>query len=292
MLSAPHPNRSRVIYVDGNGVYLNRDGSQSAPYATLQEAIAQCLPDTAYSFFSDFQKIGPTIILAPGEYSGAGLDRSVILHGSAPVTITGLVGSCEVLIVKDCALPDIAVTTSVVAMLYGCSEVDGTVTGTVSARNTEFVECEITGDLTALNCQCTEALTVSGEVRAFCCHAASLTAHTGTVLLSYISALTADAEEGAAVDVLQSVVIQSSGNVALGGCYPSFTYVPDLVEKTEAEAAQLLTVANLIVGDVTEAFDPAVALGDIISQSPAAGAYAREATEVDYVVSLGVDPEA
>jgi hypothetical protein len=292
MLSAPHPNRSRAIYVDSNGVYLNRDGSMAAPFATLQEAFAQCLPDTAYSSFADFQKIGPTIVLAPGEYSGAGLDRSVILSGSAPVTITGLEGACEVLIVKDCGLPELDVTVSTIALLLGCSEVDGTIVGTVAARNTEFGECAITGDLSVSYCRCETALTVSGEVDVFSSQLASLTAHTGNVLLSYVPLLAADAEEGATLTALQSVVILTSGNVSLGGCFPSSTYVPDLVEKTATEAEQLLTVAKLNIGTVTEAYDAEVAEGDIISQAPAAGDYVREATNVDYVLSLGVDPEA
>ena len=91
--------------------------------------------------------------------------------------------------------------------------------------------------------------------------------------------------------VLQSVVLTPAGNVSLGGCFPNFTYVPDLVEKTATEAEQLLTVAKLNIGTVTEAYDAEVAEGDIISQSPAAGEYAREATDVDYVISLGIDPE-
>ena len=292
MLSAPHPNRSRAIYVDGNGVYLNRDGSQSAPYATLQEAIASCLPDTAYSSFRDFQKIGPTIILAPGAYAGCELDRSVILKGCAPVTISALSGTCEVLVVTDCGLPNLDVTVSGSASFNGCTEISGALEGPLIARNCSFDECEITGDLTALNCQCTGALTVSGEVMAFCCYLASLTAHTGSVLLSYISALTADAEEGAAVNVLQSVIIQSSGNVALGGCYPRPVFVPTLVGEAEADALNRLAVAGLIAGVRTEAYSAEVTLGDVISCDPAAGVLAAEGDAVDYVVSLGVDPEA
>lgn len=290
-MQATHPNRRRIFYVDGNGVYLDRDGSPAAPYATLQEALAQCLPDSAYADFDDFQRTGPTIVLAPGEYSGAGLDRSVLIRGGAPCTINGLSGSCNVLLINDCDLPDLAIEVSGLCMLRNCFTISGEITGTVDARNCSFDGGVITGDLSAWNCLGASEITVSGTADIFGCNLAALTAGNGSVFNSYLLALTAEAENSG-VTAYMSVVVTPTGPVTLRGCYPRPVFAPNLVGSTPEEAADLLAVAGLDVGVVTEAYDPVVAEGDIISQDPAAGALTREAVSVAYVVSLGVDPEA
>lgn len=291
MLSAPHPNRSRVIYVDGNGVYLNRDGSQSAPYATLQEAIAQCLPDTAYSSFSDFQKIGPTIILAPGEYSGAGLDRSVILKGCAPVTISALSGTCEVLVVTDCGLPNLDVTVSGSAAFNGCTEISGALEGRLIARNCAFDGGTITGSVEIWNSLASSEVTVTSTASLFGCNFAAITAGNGVIFNSYTLLATADADNSG-IDIYASTVMSTAGPVRLHGCYPRPVFVPTLVGEAEADALNRLAVAGLIAGVRTEAYSAEVTLGDVISCDPVAGALADEGDAVDYVVSLGVDPEA
>jgi eukaryotic-like serine/threonine-protein kinase len=67
--------------------------------------------------------------------------------------------------------------------------------------------------------------------------------------------------------------------------------VPALVNKTEAEARQLITDARLQVGEVTQqdTDDPAQ-VGRVLQSSPAGGAQVDEGTDVDLVV--GVAPDA
>ena len=66
--------------------------------------------------------------------------------------------------------------------------------------------------------------------------------------------------------------------------------VPSITGKTEEEAIGLLEAAGLIPGQVTEANDPNVPKGSIVSQGIAAEEQAEKGSAVDYVVSLG--PEA
>jgi eukaryotic-like serine/threonine-protein kinase len=66
--------------------------------------------------------------------------------------------------------------------------------------------------------------------------------------------------------------------------------VPDLRNRTESEAVQLISDAGLRIGVRTDAFDPAVPLGQVVSQSPSAGVVVAKATTIDYVVSKGPEP--
>jgi eukaryotic-like serine/threonine-protein kinase len=66
--------------------------------------------------------------------------------------------------------------------------------------------------------------------------------------------------------------------------------VPDLRGKTVAQAVGLLVTAGLTPGTQTDAFDPIVAAGLIVSQQPSPGLVANKGTAVDYVVSKGPEP--
>jgi eukaryotic-like serine/threonine-protein kinase len=66
--------------------------------------------------------------------------------------------------------------------------------------------------------------------------------------------------------------------------------VPDLRNRTESEAVQLISDAGLRIGLRSDAFDPAVPVGQIVSQSPSAGVVVAKATTIDYVVSKGPEP--
>ena len=66
--------------------------------------------------------------------------------------------------------------------------------------------------------------------------------------------------------------------------------VPDLRGKTEVEAFSLLVTARLQPGTKTEAFDPTVPAGAVISQNPAAGVLVNEGTPIAYVLSKGAEP--
>jgi len=68
------------------------------------------------------------------------------------------------------------------------------------------------------------------------------------------------------------------------------TVVPDLHGQPESQALNLLAVAGLQIGVRSDAFDPEVPLGAIVSQDPGAGAVVAKATAVNYVVSKGPEP--
>jgi beta-lactam-binding protein with PASTA domain/tRNA A-37 threonylcarbamoyl transferase component Bud32 len=71
---------------------------------------------------------------------------------------------------------------------------------------------------------------------------------------------------------------------------PGQVPVPDIRGKTVVEAVQLLVAAQLTPGTQTEAFDPIIAAGLIVSQQPSPGLVANSGTAVDYVVSKGPEP--
>ncbi|MFO7974672.1 MAG: C45 family autoproteolytic acyltransferase/hydrolase [Candidatus Hydrogenedentota bacterium] len=75
--------------------------------------------------------------------------------------------------------------------------------------------------------------------------------------------------------------------VSLG---PESVEVPDVVGMTEAEAETALTDVGLGVGNVTDEYSDTVAEGEVISQSPEAGADVLWGSAVDLVVSLGPEP--
>jgi serine/threonine-protein kinase len=66
--------------------------------------------------------------------------------------------------------------------------------------------------------------------------------------------------------------------------------MPDLRNKTEALAVQEIVTAGLKPGIKTEAFDPTVPLGLVVTQSPAPGVVVAKGTAVDYVISKGPEP--
>jgi beta-lactam-binding protein with PASTA domain len=68
------------------------------------------------------------------------------------------------------------------------------------------------------------------------------------------------------------------------------TVVPNLRLLTESAALNLLIDADLRPGIRTEAFDPIVPLGSVISQIPFAGQAVVPQTPVDYIVSKGPEP--
>ena len=71
---------------------------------------------------------------------------------------------------------------------------------------------------------------------------------------------------------------------------PGEVAVPNLRELPELDAVDVISENDLTRGTRTEAFDPLVPAGSIISQSPAPGSIVVKETAVDYVVSLGPEP--
>jgi beta-lactam-binding protein with PASTA domain len=68
---------------------------------------------------------------------------------------------------------------------------------------------------------------------------------------------------------------------------PVPTAVPNVVGQPRADAEQAVLAAGFALGTITEVNDPAVALGNIVSQTPAGGSTALRGTAIDLVVSLG-----
>jgi hypothetical protein len=72
------------------------------------------------------------------------------------------------------------------------------------------------------------------------------------------------------------------------GTQPSV--MPDVLGKPQSEAESAITGAGLVVGGMTRVFSDAVAVGNVISQSPAAGTDLAPGMAVSIVVSLGPLP--
>ncbi len=63
--------------------------------------------------------------------------------------------------------------------------------------------------------------------------------------------------------------------------------VPNVVGQSRAAAMSAITGAGLTVGSISQAASPSVASGDVVSETPAAGANVAGASSVDLVVSTG-----
>ena len=84
---------------------------------------------------------------------------------------------------------------------------------------------------------------------------------------------------GTAVDLVVSL-----------GPLPTTVTVPNIVGSTQAAAQQAITAASLAVGTVTQAYNNSVPAGNVISQTPSAGASVAPNTAVNFIVSLGIPP--
>jgi serine/threonine-protein kinase len=70
----------------------------------------------------------------------------------------------------------------------------------------------------------------------------------------------------------------------------TFVAVPTIRGLPEGEAVTVIVGAGLKVGTRTDAFDPLVPVGSVVSQDPDPGLQAAPGTPVDYVVSKGPEP--
>ncbi len=101
------------------------------------------------------------------------------------------------------------------------------------------------------------------------------------------------APEGEVVDTRPAPggSVHKNGSVVLVvSAGPELFAVPDLRGRTQEEAAAELERARLALGAVTEAYDPQVEPGQVVSAEPAAGQQVREGTTVAVVLSLGPQP--
>ena len=123
--------------------------------------------------------------------------------------------------------------------------------------------------------------------------AQALAAQNGIILSPTASA----APSGVAADTVlgqnpaPGTKIDRGGTVSLTVAAGAQTVaVPDLRNQTETDAFNLLSAAGLTFGTKTEAFDPLVPPGSVISQSPSAGVLVNKGTPISYVLSKGPEP--
>jgi serine/threonine-protein kinase len=81
----------------------------------------------------------------------------------------------------------------------------------------------------------------------------------------------------------------STVNLTIATGRPLVT-VPDVKNQPETQALNTLTAAGFVIGTRSEAFDPIVPAGTVISTDPRAGLDVASGTTVDYVVSTGPEP--
>ncbi len=92
-------------------------------------------------------------------------------------------------------------------------------------------------------------------------------------------------------DPVAGTKIDKGGTVSLTIAAGAETVaVPELRGKTETDAFNLLAAAGLQIGVRTEVFDPVIAAGLIVRQSPVAGVVANKGTPIDYDLSKGPEP--
>ena len=95
--------------------------------------------------------------------------------------------------------------------------------------------------------------------------------------------LSQDPVAGASVTKGGTVTVTLAASAAL-------VPVPDLTNRTLSEAVQAIVDAGLRSGNVTQAPDPVVPVGQVVSQNPSAGIGVAKGTPIDFVMSTG--PEA
>lgn len=125
--------------------------------------------------------------------------------------------------------------------------------------------------------------------------AQTLATQNGLVLDSTATAPASAANVGnvLAQDPAPGTKIDKGGTVKLTiAVGPGTVAVPDIVGMTEIQAFNLLITNRLQPGTKTEAFDPIVPAGSVVSQNPLAGVQVNEQTPISYVLSKGPEPSA
>jgi beta-lactam-binding protein with PASTA domain/tRNA A-37 threonylcarbamoyl transferase component Bud32 len=92
-----------------------------------------------------------------------------------------------------------------------------------------------------------------------------------------------DPAEGATVD--QGTTIELTMAIS-----PQGVGVPDLRGRVEADAVNIIAAAGLKVGTRTEAFDPFIPAGSVVSNDPGPNEVVLPGTAINYVVSKGPEP--
>ncbi len=83
------------------------------------------------------------------------------------------------------------------------------------------------------------------------------------------------------------VIGMLAAGLVITGCKPATVTVPDVVGLAQAGASASITGAGLAVGAVTQIYSPAVPVGQVISQDPAAGSVVASGAAVALTLSAG-----
>lgn len=78
--------------------------------------------------------------------------------------------------------------------------------------------------------------------------------------------------------------------IALFLSRPQEVQVPSFEDMTQEEAEDVLAEYNLLLGEIIERYSEEVDEGIVIDSDPSSGATVREETEVDLIVSTGIEP--
>lgn len=92
---------------------------------------------------------------------------------------------------------------------------------------------------------------------------------------------------GIIVAVVAVVAIAAIAAFAIFGGGGSGNPVPNVVGKSQEQAAQELEAAGFVVGDVSQKSDDSVAQGNVISQDPKAGTHREAGSRINLVISSG-----
>jgi beta-lactam-binding protein with PASTA domain len=153
----------------------------------------------------------------------------------------------------------------------GCYVLPGSTVDLILSTGPALVQVPGTGDLNQADAEA--AILAAGLTVGNITQETSLTVLAGKVIRQTPAAGTW-VLEGTAVDLV----------VSLG---PVLATVPDVVNKTQAEAETLLAASGLVVGNITTANHETIPAGSVISQNPTAGTSVPQNAPVDLVLSLG-----
>lgn len=94
---------------------------------------------------------------------------------------------------------------------------------------------------------------------------------------------------GIAVAAVAAIVVIAAAVLAFSGVFASGDPIPNVKDKSVAEATQILEDAGFKVGKTTEIFDDEIASGNVVNTDPEAGTKREKGSTVNLVVSKGAE---
>lgn len=261
--------------------------------AAAEAAIAGAgLNSSATTAFSDTVPVGVVISQTPAagtDVASGSVVSLVVSAGPAPVTIP---------------VPDVAGLTQAAAETVITDA--GLIVGNVSTANSDTVPAgniisqtptaatevapDSTVDLVVSTGPATVFITVPDVVGLTQAAAENVITNAGLVVGTVTTASSATVPAGEVISQTPAAAIDVAAGSAvdlLVSTGPALVSVPGVVGVSQANAEAAISSAGLSVGSVTTASSTTVPAGDVISQTPGAGAEVTEGSSVDLVVSTG-----